>query len=212
MPRGTWRWPQMGTAHRETHTGKQSTGTHVGQTWSNQGHPVPPLSPQHPWLGSLRLLPGRCGAVLRGSLRRAPWGHLDPGARGQGPSAQVPPQPTPGHLWVPQTPCPHTSCATGQAAAPGWDLLPVLSPLGTSLTRLCSSPRSIRCCTVPWGPREGGPSSPAPAPGAGTAWPRGGLGDGMDLWLEWPWGQGMALVAWAEGAAGWGGSLPQRFL
>lgn len=47
-----------------THRGKQSMGTHVGQTWSNQGHPVPPLSPQHPWLGRLRLLPGRCGAVL----------------------------------------------------------------------------------------------------------------------------------------------------
>lgn len=29
---------------------------------------------------------------------------------------------------------------------------------------------------------------------SGTGWPQGqrGLGDGMDLWMEWPWGQGMA--------------------
>uniref|UniRef100_A0A672UKX2 Semaphorin 6C n=1 Tax=Strigops habroptila TaxID=2489341 RepID=A0A672UKX2_STRHB len=115
-------------------------------------------------------------------------GHRDMGrwgqgqGSGQGAPTQVPPTPHPG-AWAPPPPrvqrLPHgapAGCAAGRAAALGWDRPPASPPPGTSLTRRCPSPRSTRCCTGPWHPRAGGPSSPAPAPGA--RWVLVGTGGG----------------------------------
>lgn len=91
-------------------------------------------------------------------------------------------------------PCPHAGCATGLAAVPGWAQPLPSSPPGTSPTRRWPSPRSTRCCTAPWPPPAGGPSSPAPAPGARGqgGWARGHRG-------------GIVQGAKARVRLGWGG-------